>query len=46
MPHAQRELDGRARLEFCRGARIVPAGLGDAGPLVGAAAVGFRGLGA
>jgi glucokinase len=42
---AKRELDARARLEFCRGAGIVPAGLGDAGPLVGAAAVGFRGLG-
>jgi glucokinase len=41
---AQRELDARARLDFCRGARIVPAGLGDAGPLVGAAAVGLRGL--
>jgi glucokinase len=42
---AQRELDARARLDFCRGARIVPAGLGDAGPLVGAAAVGLRGVG-
>ena len=43
---AQRELDAVARLEFARSARIVPAGLGDAGPLVGAAAVGFRGLSA
>jgi glucokinase len=42
---AQAELDSRARIEFARGARIVPAGLGDAGPLVGAAAVGWRGLG-
>jgi glucokinase len=42
---AQAELDARARLEFSRGARIVPAGLGDAGPLVGAAAVGLRGIG-
>jgi glucokinase len=42
---AQRELDARARIEFARGARIVPAGLGDAGPLVGAAAVGWRGSG-
>jgi glucokinase len=41
---AQAELDRSARLDFSRGARIVPAGLGDAGPLVGAAAVGFRGL--
>lgn len=43
---AQAELDACARLDFSRGARIVPAGLGDAGPLVGAAAVGLRGLGA
>jgi glucokinase len=42
---AQRELAARACLAFARGARIVPAGLGDAGPLVGAAAVGWRGLG-
>ena len=42
---AQAELDARARIEFARGARIVPAGLGDAGPLVGAAAVGWRGEG-
>ena len=42
---AQAELDARSRIEFGRGARIVPAGLGDAGPLVGAAAVGLRGEG-
>lgn len=42
---AQAELDASARLAFSRGARIAPAGLGDAAPLVGAAAVGFRGLG-
>ena len=42
---AQAELDARSRLEFSRGARIVPAGLGDGGPLVGAAAVGLRGEG-
>ena len=42
---AQAELDAGARIEFARGARILPAGLGDAGPLVGAAAVGRRGLG-
>lgn len=41
---AQAELDARARLSFSRGARIRPAGLGPAGPLVGAAAVGWRGL--
>jgi glucokinase len=40
---AQTELDVRARLDFSRGTRIVPAGLGADGPLVGAAAVGFRG---
>jgi glucokinase len=39
---AQRELDHRLRIEFARGARIVPAGLGSAGPLVGAAAVALR----
>jgi glucokinase len=42
---AQAELDARARIEFVRGVRIVPAGLGDRGPLVGAGAVGWRGLG-
>jgi glucokinase len=42
---AQAELDARARLSFSKGARIVPAGLGPSGPLVGAAAVGWRGLG-
>jgi glucokinase len=42
---AQAELDARAQIEFARGARIVPAGLGADGPLVGAAAVGWRGEG-
>jgi len=42
---AQAELDAQARLSFSAGARIVPGGLGSAGPLVGAAAVGWRGLG-
>jgi len=41
---AQGEIDALARLDFSRGTRIMPAGLGDAAPLVGAAAVGFRGL--
>jgi glucokinase len=41
---AQREMDRRCGLEFTRGARIIPGGLGDAGPLVGAAAVGWHGL--
>jgi glucokinase len=42
---AQAELDARARLDFSAGARIVPVGLGADGPLIGAAAVGWRGLG-
>lgn len=42
---AQAELDARARLDFSAGARIVPAGLGADGPLVGAAAVAWRALG-
>jgi glucokinase len=41
---AQAEIDLRARLDFSRGTRILPAGLGADGPLVGAAAVGLRGL--
>ncbi len=41
---AQAEIDALARLDFSRGTRIVPAGLGDAAPLIGAAAVGFAGL--
>ena len=41
---AQGELDRSARLAFSRGARIVPARLGADGPLVGAAAVGRRGV--
>ncbi len=42
---AQREIDGRARLDFSRGAKIRPAGLGSESPLVGAAAVAWRGSG-
>jgi glucokinase len=42
---AQAEIDARARLDFSRGTRIRPAALGSDGPLVGAAAVGWRGLG-
>lgn len=42
---AQAELDRSARLSFSSGARIAPAGLGALGPMVGAAAVGWRGLG-
>ena len=42
---AQAELDRSARLDFSRGARIVPGGLGAEGPLIGAAAVGFQRMG-
>jgi glucokinase len=42
---AQAEMDRRSRLDFSRGVRVVPVGLGDAGPLVGAGAVGWRGCG-
>lgn len=43
---AQAEMDERCGLDFARGARVVPGGLGDRGPLVGAARVGLRGHGA
>jgi glucokinase len=36
---AQRELDARARLGFLTGFRVLPAGLGQRSPLVGAAAL-------
>ena len=39
---ANEELAVRARLSFLAGATIVPVGLGEAGPLVGAGAVGWR----
>jgi len=42
---AQAEIDRRSRLDFSRGTRIAPAGLGSDGPLIGAAAVGLRGVG-
>lgn len=41
---AQKTLDELCGLEFSRHARIVPARLADEGPLVGASAVGWRGL--
>ncbi len=41
---AQAEIALRARLDFSRSTRIIPAGLGPDGPLVGAAAVGLRTL--
>ncbi|MEZ5233863.1 MAG: ROK family protein [Acidimicrobiales bacterium] len=43
---ANAELAARSRLSFARGARIVTAGLGHDGPLVGAAALAWRRLGA
>jgi glucokinase len=42
---AQAEIGRGARLAFSAGARIEPAGLGADAPLLGAAAVGLRGLG-
>jgi glucokinase len=42
---AQEEMDLRCGLSFARGARIVPGGLGDRGPLVGAARVALMGAG-
>ena len=41
---AQETLDEHAKLSFSRGARITPVRLGDRGPLIGAGAVGVRGL--
>lgn len=41
---AQRTIDELCGLGFSKGARIVPARLADESPLVGAAAVGWRGL--
>ena len=42
---AQAELDERCRLSFSQGCRIVPAERGEQAPLLGAAAVAWRGLG-
>ena len=39
---AQAELDRSARISFAAGAVIAPCGLGADGPILGAAAVGFR----
>ena len=41
---AQAEVDRICQLDFSRGARIVPAGCGADGPLIGAAAVALRHL--
>ena len=42
---AQAQMDQLCRIEFARGARVVPGGLGDGGPLIGAARVGLWGAG-
>lgn len=42
---AQAEIDARSRLEFSRGATVVASSLGADGPLTGAAAIAWRGLG-
>jgi len=42
---ANQELSERCKLEFSRGVKIARVGLGEAAPLVGAAAVGFRSVG-
>jgi glucokinase len=42
---AQAEMDVQCRIEYARGARVIPGGLGDRGPLVGAARVGLCGAG-
>ncbi|MCU1399208.1 MAG: putative sugar kinase, partial [Acidimicrobiales bacterium] len=41
---AQDSVSEHCRLSFARGVRITPARLGDRGPLIGAGAVGLRGL--
>jgi glucokinase len=41
---AQREIQLRCGLEFARDAKVVPGGLGDRGPLIGAGCVGWRGV--
>lgn len=41
---AQKTMDELCGLEFSRNARIVPARLGFEGPIIGAAAVGWRGF--
>jgi glucokinase len=42
---AQTEIDQLCRISFARGTQVVPGGLGDDGPLVGAARVGLSGAG-
>ena len=42
---ANRELTKRSRMAYTSGAMIRPCGLGAEGPLIGASAVGWRGIG-
>jgi glucokinase len=42
---AQAEMDLLCRISYAQGAKVVPGGLDDRGPLVGAARVGLRGAG-
>ena len=42
---AQSAIDDQCRLDYSRGTRIIPAKLGADAPIVGAAAVGFTGVG-
>ena len=42
---AQETIDKLCKLDFSKGTRIVPGGLGEDGPLIGAAAVGFQEVG-
>ena len=42
---AQETIDKLCKIDFSRGTRIIPGGLGEDGPLIGAAAVGFQELG-
>ncbi len=41
---AQAALDENVQLSYSRGARITPSRLADSGPLIGAGAVGWRGI--
>lgn len=41
---AQVALDENARLTYSRGARITPSRLGESGPVIGAGALGWRGV--
>jgi glucokinase len=41
---ANEEIRNRCKLEFSKDMLAIPAGLGKNGPLIGAAAVGFRGI--